>query len=143
MTDYSNDGAKGVPLPTFSDETNEFELYWPKFEAYANLKGFADSIKESRDPNLPSKEDVLDATTDDLKKLQSKALVKNKLAVACFTMSFKTVALMNRISDAKTVDYPGGLAHLIAAGLLKKYRPTDRISKLEALVELNNDGLRR
>ena len=137
MTDYSNDGAKGVPLPTFSDETNEFELYWPKFEAYANLKGFADSIKESRDPNLPSKEDVLDATTDDLKKLQSKALVKNKLAVACFTMSFKTVALMNRISDAKTVDYPGGLAHLIAAGLLKKYRPTDRISKLEALVELN------
>ena len=78
MTDYSNDGAKGVPLPTFSDETNEFELYWPKFEAYANLKGFADSIKESRDPNLPSKEDVLDATTDDLKKLQSKERMHHK-----------------------------------------------------------------
>ena len=57
-------------------------------------------------------------------------------------MAFKTVALMNRISDAKTADYPGGLAYLIVQGLMQKYRPNDRISKIEALVELNKISMK-
>ena len=38
---------KTVPLPYFSGDEKEFELYWPKFEAYPNLKGFRnDNVAE-------------------------------------------------------------------------------------------------
>ena len=69
MTDTSAD-VKSVPLPYFNGEEGEFELFWPKFEAYANLKGFAEAILETRDPDLPGKQDVLDGATDDDKKAQ-------------------------------------------------------------------------
>ena len=90
------------------------------------------------DSDLPAVESVIEGADDDTKKLQRRAVARNKLAIACFTMSFKTTALMNCISDAKTNNYPDGLAHLIVKGLLERYRPTGRISKLEALSELEH-----
>ena len=130
--------GKSIPLSYFNQKESKFELYWPKFEAYANLKGFSESIQTTMDSDLPAVESVIEGADDDTKKLQRRAVARNKLAIACFTMSFKTTALMNCISDAKTNNYPGGLAHLIVKGLLERYRPTGRISKLEALSELEH-----
>ena len=77
-------------------------------------------------------------TGDDTNKaLQKVAISRNKLAVASLTVAFDTVALMQKINSAKTDEYKGGLAYLIVQSLMKKYRPMDRISKLDALVELD------
>ena len=131
------ESTKSVPMPHFDGSDDKFELFWPKFEAYASLKGFSKAI----DPNgpesdLPTKEDDYTTGNEDKKKLEVAATQRNRLAIASFTIAFDTVALMNRISDAKTVSYPNGLAYKVAQGLMSKYRPNDRVSKLEALAEL-------
>ena len=135
MTDEKLD-TKSIPLPKFDGEDASFEVWWPKFEAYANLKGFSESIEGAGDPELPKKEDTLSSDAD-TKKIQQRAIIKNKLAVSSFTMAFNTVALMNRIEKSKTTNYPRGLASLITEQLMKKYRPQDRASKLEALRDLS------
>ena len=103
------DSSKSIPLPLFDGKEEKFELFWPKFEAYASIKGFSESIKEQRDNELPSKEGQYDQDADKAKR-EKMAELKNKLAMASFTMSFQTVALIDRINEAKNNDYPSGLA---------------------------------
>ena len=121
--------TKCVPLHKFDGEDANFEVWQPKFEAYANLKGFSESIDVTGDAELPTNENVL-STDDDTKKKEQRAIIKNKLAVASFTMAFNTVALMNRVEKSKAAEYPKGLASKITESLMKKYRPQDRASKL-------------
>jgi hypothetical protein len=45
---------------------------------------------------------------------------------------------VNRVSESKTEEFPSGLAHKIVQGLIERYRPSDRLSKLEALKELDS-----
>ena len=131
-----SDPNKSIPLPHFDGKDENFELFWPKFQAYAKLKGFAETIRSTLDPELPTTEGVYDNDANKAKK-QREAEMKNNLAIAAFTMAFDSVALMNRISDAKSSKYPDGLAHSVVTGLLKKHRPTDRLSKMEALADLD------
>ena len=131
-----SEASKSVPLPLFDGTHGKFELYWPKFEAYANLKGFREAIDTTHDGDLPADPKTLSSDAD-TKKKEEKAIMKNKLALANFTMSFQTVALMDRVNESKTSEYPSGLAHKIVEGLMKTYRPKDQISKLEALAELD------
>ena len=128
--------TNSVPLPKFDGEDANFEVWWPKFEAYANLKGFSESIDVTGDAELLTYENVL-STDDDTKKKEQRAIIKNKLAVSSFTMAFITIALMNRVKISKTAEYPKGLASKITESLMKKYRPQDRASKLEALRDLS------
>ena len=129
MTDSS---SKAVTVPTFSGKSEDFELYWPRIEAYASMKGFAESIDAKKtDPDLPVRHDAFDADPTVAKK-QKEAVERNKIAVAAFTLSFKTAALMNIVNDSKTAEYPKGLAHLIAKELCSQYSPKDRVSKVEA-----------
>ena len=132
----SEEVYKAFLLPVFSGKEEEFELFWPRFQAYAALKGFREAIQYTKDPDLPDVDGSYTGT-DAQKLIQKKADARNKLAMAVFTMEFKTVALMDRISSAKTPEYPDGLAYLVVKGLLDKYRPKDRVSKLEALTSLN------
>ena len=95
-----------------------------------------ESIDIIGDLELPTNENVL-STDDDTKKKEQRAIIKNKLAVSSFTMAFNTVALMNRVEKSKAAEYPKGLASKITESLMKKYRPQDRASKLEALRDLS------
>ena len=36
--------SKSVNVPSFSGKDEDYELFWPRFEAYANMKGFAEAI---------------------------------------------------------------------------------------------------
>ena len=124
--------SKSVTVPTFSGKSEDFELFWPRLEAYANMKGFSESIDpENMDPELPAVHDVF-STDVDVAKVEKAAVQRNKTAVATFTLAFKTVALMNIVNEAKTNEYPKGLAHLIAKELHTQYSPKDRVSKVEA-----------
>ena len=124
--------SKSVNVPSFSGKDEDYELFWPRFEAYANMKGFAEAIDwENVDPNLPTSEKVL-SVDDDTKKKEEEAIKKNKTAMEAFTLAFKTKACMNMINEDKTVEYPKGLAYLVAKELNNCCNPKDRVAKIEA-----------
>ena len=98
--------SKSVNVPTFSGKEEDYELFWPRFEAYANMKGFAEALDyKNPDPDLPVKETDLSADAD-IKKKQQEAVKRNKTAIAAFTLAFKTKADMNMINEAKSDDWP-------------------------------------
>ena len=124
------DATKSVSVPSFSGKEKDYELFWPRFEAYADLKGFAEALDwENPDPDLPAKHDALSADSDTRKK-QEAALKRNKSAIAAFTLAFQTKSSMNMINDAKTPEYPKGLARLVAKELKRLCNPKDRICLL-------------
>ena len=127
---------KAIVLPTFSGKVKDYAVYWPRFEAYATLKGFESVLLKSTS-KLPADPNVLD-NDPDVKKEEELAIKLNNLAIASFTMSFTTGELMEFIEDAKTPEYGGGRADLVVENLKRKYRPTDRIAGVEAEMELIN-----
>ena len=129
-----NSQSKAVMLPTFSGKAKDYAVFWPRFLAYATLKGFADVLTRAT-TQLPVDPKALDADAE-IRKVQKMALQQNKLAMASFTMAFTTGELMEYIEDAKSEEYTGGRADLVTEGLIRKYRPTDRISGVEAEKEL-------
>ena len=111
---------KSIPIPTFDGKDESFELFWPKFKAYANLKGFSAAIKRTSESNMSAGENVFSSDADTAKR-EKAAQDRNSLAIATFTISFQTVTLMNRIDQAKTMTFPGGLAVIVVDGLLTVY----------------------
>jgi hypothetical protein len=91
------------------------------------LKGFGDYILINLDPNLPVKEKTFDKDPVKAAKETKTAFRNYKLAVASFTITFTTVALMNRVNESKTEDFPSGLAYKIVQGLIKRYQPSDSV----------------
>ena len=127
-----SDAAKSVSVPTFSGREEDYELFWPRFEAYADMKGFAEALDwENPDPDLPVKHDELDSDPD-VRKLEEAAIKRNKTAIAAFTLAFQTKASLNMINEAKSVNYPRGLAYLVAKELQQSCNPRDRVAKIEA-----------
>ena len=123
---------KSVNVPTFSGKEEDFELFWPRFEAYADMKGFVEALEwKTPDPSMPAKHDVLTGSDEEQKK-QSEALKRNKTAIAAFTLAFKTKACMNMINEAKSEEYPKGLARVVAEELHTMCNPRDRVAKVEA-----------
>ena len=89
----------------------------------------ATTSKLPSDPTVLSNDKIIKAE-------EEKAIEMNDLAMATFTMTFETGKLMEFIEEAKTSLYPNGLAALVTEGLMRKYRPTDRIAGVEAEKEL-------
>ena len=112
----------------------DYSIFWPRFQAYAEIKGFGDALARTTSA-LPNNPKIL-STVDEDKKKEEKAMKMNKLAVASFTMAFTTGSLMDYVVQAKTDKYPGGIAYEIVNRLQKKYRPGNRISGVEAKQEL-------
>ena len=115
--------SKSVNVPTFSGKEEDYELFWPRFEAYANMKGFGEALDyKSPDPDLPKKEKELSADAS-IKKKQQEAVKRNKTAIAAFTLAFKTKADMNLINEAKSDEWPKGLASIVAKELKDNCNP--------------------
>ena len=135
--------SKTVNVPSFSGENSEFDMFWTRFQAYASLKGFEDSVNpDQMDVELPAKYNVFDTDADKEKK-EKLAVKKNSTAVAAYTLAFKTPALMNIVNEGKTADYPNGLAYLIARELRNQYKPQDRVTKVEAINALRAIKMKR
>ena len=118
-----SESSKTVNVPLFNGESKEFEMFWTRFQAYACMKGFENSINPDQiDVEFPAKYDVFDADADK-KKNKKEAIKRNNTAVAAYTLAFKTAALMNIVNEGKTADYPNGLAYLIARELRNQYKP--------------------
>jgi hypothetical protein len=59
------------------------------------------------------------------------AVNRNKLAMAGFSIAFKTEKAMNIIYSACIENWPDCEAHLVVRELNKRYRPLDAVSKVE------------
>ena len=100
------------------------------------MKGFEEAICiDPEDPDLPVSETALSADPD-TKKKEEAALIRNKTAMAAYTLAFTKPAQMNMIHKAKDFTYPKGKANRVTKQLIKRYRPVDRISTVEAKTAL-------
>jgi len=134
---------KSIRLPTFSGEHKDFQIWWMRFRAYANVHGFAVSIQRKADINLPESEDAEIDETTDVGKKQAKAKKMNAIAMANLTMAFTTEALMGIVNKAVKTEWPSGLAYLVIDALFKKYVPQDLISMVELRKALNSVTMKK
>ena len=124
-------------IPTFDGSPHSFHMWWTKFQAFAMLSGFTEAIQEDPDPMLPTtSSSEIDEDTDEGKK-QKNAKKRNDLAMSSFTIAFTKEGILRLISKAKSRDWPNGAAYLIVRMMMKKYRPTDMMSKVEMRQKLN------
>lgn len=130
-------------LPTFdgmgNDREEKFQLWLVRFEAYASWYGFEDAIGDVAEADLPLKQAVV-KTLDPTKDADKKALAavkRNRKAVVNLTMAMSTTKSMAVVYDAKTPDWPSGLAWKIMKALKAKYMPMDMMTEVELRTQLN------
>ena len=95
-----------VKVLMFNGKAKNLQTWWIWFQAYARVKQFSTTLKDSRD--LPdSKEDIgtLDATVGGNKKVFT-AGMRNVLAMAQNTMALGTKALLNKINTVCIDEWP-------------------------------------
>lgn len=120
-----------ISLPTFDGKHKNFSMFWSKIKAYAALHGYSDMISKQKATSLPNeREDNFDNDAN-IREKQEEAVARNRLAVANFTMAFKTQALMNMITRSQSDEWPSGQAHLVVKQLLDEYNPTDLVAGIE------------
>jgi hypothetical protein len=132
MTDVA---TKSVKCPTFEGSYEKFPQWYLRFTAYASVLGFEDSIVQAPgDPALPPTEGTVMPTSDqaeiDAKEVADKAKKRNKIAFAHLTMALTNESEMCMIYDAKTADWPSGLASLVIDALFAKFKPIDITSRV-------------
>ena len=84
-----------------------------KFKAVIAIKGFGEALEPGFKNKLPTREDTsLDlAVTNE--KTQSKAKVKNALAVHYLVLSFENEEQLGYIEDARSNKWPSAFAYEI------------------------------
>lgn len=130
MDNEGSDG-KSVKLPIFGGAQKDFQIWWTRFMAYGSVYKFAAALRETDETDLPARDDTpLDLTKDDDKRKDA-ARKRNNIAMANFTMAFTSEALMGLVFKAQSVEWPAGKASRVVKGLMSKYMPKDRISRVE------------
>ena len=129
--------SESIQCPTFSGETKDFSIWWTRFTAFSMVKRF-DTVMlvgSARHPSMPATHAAgaaLDPkSTDEDVLLSIKVMKENDVAMAYFTLAFKSARLMRMIRGAKTLEYPYGLADLVCKTLERYYTPRDMTSKVE------------
>jgi hypothetical protein len=116
----------------------KFAMWWLRFKAFAAVKKFSQALVDDSSINkLPHNEGDYDADAD-VKKAQVEAEEKNNLAMTYLTMAFTTAQLMGMIDSSTSTSYPGGKACIVIKLLLAKYRPGDRLARVEMRQALNS-----
>ena len=133
MSDSQLSNDKTVKIPVL-DKT-KFGLYQSKFKSVAAIKGFAKALEPGFELKLPAKEsDVLTSSADDKEKQKFKTM--NLVAVHFLTLPFEEEEHLDFIEDARTDDWPSGLACKIWKNLENKFRPSDVLAEAELTKKL-------
>ena len=129
-------------IPSFDGEEENFQVWWTRFQAFARVKRFEKALKV--DADLPGTQAELDAL--DPKKVADKAGIRaglrNDTAVAQLTMAFQTAGLIDKVNQAKIMDWPDGLATSIVTRLKRDFQPIDRISRVEMRRKMNEVSMK-
>ena len=131
---------KSVRMPTFSGTEGEFQIFWVRYRAYAEVHDFARALVT--DPDMPADNTVLIDPATDEGKLAKAAVKRNKIAMANFTMAFASEGTMSLIYKAETSAWPNGLASLVTDALKAKYMPQDTVTRVELRQMLNKVSMK-
>jgi hypothetical protein len=140
MTDDDAVWHKSVRMPTFSGTEGEFQIFWARYRAYAEVHDFAQALVF--DPDMPSSNAILIDIDTAEGKLQKAAVKRNKIAMANFTMAFTSEGTMSLIYQAETRAWPNGLASLVTDALKAKYMPQDNVTRVELRQMLNKVSMK-
>jgi hypothetical protein len=80
---------------------------------------------------------------EEITKEQGVAIRKNKSSMASFPMAFTTDKAINIVYAASAEGWPEGVAYLVMRDLMKKYRPSDTVSKFEMRQHLTRIKIKR
>ena len=68
----SESSGKSVTVPHFNGREEDYSVFWPRFEAYADMKGFMEAADyEKMDPDLPQDPKNLSSDADTKKKQEA------------------------------------------------------------------------
>ena len=123
----------GMRVPEFDGKQPNYPVFWSRFNALANVKGFRQALDPSFRSKLPATEaTVLDASNSSEKE-QIKAVQLNAIAYSYLTMASTAPRLLAKLENSKTADWPGGLAYVYVEKLEKQYRPKDILAVAEQM----------
>ena len=127
----SEEYSSTMKAPSFDGKKESFQMFWIRFDAFANVKNFERALMNDKD--MPaSAADVLLLDENDANDKKAFAAVKrNKVAWAQMTLALNTEALLAIMSSTKDLAWPGGLAHKVVVKLKEKYQPNDRVSRVK------------
>ena len=134
--------GKAVKLPVFDGTHKTFQIWWMRYTAYAVVHKFMLALQIGGEAVMPdSAATVLAADAAGIRA--AAAIQRNAVAMATMTMAFSTEGSMGLVYKAITVEWPGGLAHIVVASLFKKYQPQDTITKVELRQMLNKVSMKK
>lgn len=120
--------TKSVRVPTLT-KSKDVSLWLMRFMAFAVVVGVEKSVQTTPHPDLPARENArLKPGTDDE---AIKALKENQRAFAYLTMAMASDKFIGLLNQAKTREFPSGLAWKFMEKFQQKYRPDDRVSGIE------------
>ncbi len=140
MTDDDAVWHKSVRMPTFDGTEGEFQIFWVRYRAYAEVHDFARALVH--DTDMPADNSELIDETTPVGKLQKAAVKRNKIAMANFTMAFTSEGTISLIYKAETTNWPDGLASLVTDALKAKYMPQDTVTRVELRQMLNKVSMK-
>ena len=110
---------KALKVPEYDGNRAKFMMYWACMEAYAQMRGLKETLKDKPEADLPAKEN----TVLDLNKLDEKKQIDvrhcNDMLIAIFMTSFKKDKLLRLIFKSKSADWPSSLAWKVVKGLIQ------------------------
>jgi hypothetical protein len=118
-----------VRMPTFIGTEGEFQIFWVRYRAYAEVHDFARALVF--DPDMPTYNTVLLDPALPAGKLAKAAVKRNKIARANFTVAFASEGTMSLIYKAETSAWPNGLASLVTDALKAKYMPQGTVTRVK------------
>jgi hypothetical protein len=102
--------TKLVSLPSFSGLRKDFQTWWIRFVAYANVCKFLAALKNGGEASMPSRDAVVIDMTSNAGKKIAAAEERNLLAMANLRVAFETENLFGLIYKTMSNDWPAGLA---------------------------------
>ena len=132
----SSEGSNFLKIQKFDGTKAKYPTWSSQFEALCAIKGILDALQANFKNKLPDSDKVTLDPNDDAEKLLIEAKVKNSLAMSYLTLAMDSPQLLAKIEASKSNDWPGGLAHVLWAKLVKKYKPKDTIAVAEQMKKL-------
>lgn len=121
-----------IPLPKLK---NNFQFWMMQFQSYVTVKKFNKAIGEKNDPDLPSSEGNKIEEGEKRNK-QETASAKKAMALSNLTLAVQEADDVAALYEAKTEEWPTGLAYMVIKELKETHAPDDIIMNLDCDLEM-------
>ena len=131
-----------VKILSFDGDKENFQVWWTRFQEFARVKIFEQALIV--DADLPGTQTELDALVPktNTDKPGIRAGLRNDTAVTQLTIVFQTAGLLDNVNQAKTTDWPDGLASSIVTRLKRDYKPIDRMARVGMRRNMNEISMK-